>query len=140
MVEVAADPTNKVFAAKLHVTCTFHTPLMEAQENIFKDFVKGVLTTTCEPITKVMSTVGGRWLEHDLDIQYCWDNIHQPVLFGITLNKIVQELSAENVSLEITPHPVLKSYIEEISGNPISLIHRPNPKAPAQNTGEHFQF
>ncbi|KAF9644597.1 hypothetical protein BDM02DRAFT_3190458, partial [Thelephora ganbajun] len=44
------------------------------------------------------------------------------------------------MSLEITPHPVLKSYIEEIGGNPISLIRRPNPKAPAQNTGEHFQF
>jgi len=25
-------------------------------------------------------------------------------------------------------------------GNPISLIRRPNPKVPAQNTGEHFQF
>ncbi|KAF9645762.1 hypothetical protein BDM02DRAFT_3189448, partial [Thelephora ganbajun] len=117
MVEVAADPTDKVFAAKLRVTCTFHTPLMEAQENVFKDFVKGVLTATREPIAKVMSTVGGRWLEHDLDVQYCWDNIRQPVLFGTALNKIVQELGTENVSLEITPHPV-----------------------PAQNTGEHFQF
>ncbi|KAF9642765.1 hypothetical protein BDM02DRAFT_3192722, partial [Thelephora ganbajun] len=107
MVEVAADPTDKVLAAKLRITCTFHTPLMEAQENVFKDFVKGVLTATREPIAKVMSTV---------------------------------ELGTENMSLEITPHPVLKSYIEEISGNPISLIHRPNPKAPAQNTGEHFQF
>ena len=31
-------------------------------------------------------------------------------------------------------------YIEEICGNPVSLTRRPNPKVPAQNTGEHFQF
>ena len=141
MIEVAADPSDKVFAAKLRVSCAFHTPLMEAQEDLFKDFVKGALTTTREPVAKVMSTVDGKWLERDLDVQYCWDNIRQPVLFGTALNKIVQELGAENVSfLEIAPHPVLKSYIEEIGGNPISLIRRPNPKVPAQNTGEHFQF
>ncbi|KAF9642250.1 hypothetical protein BDM02DRAFT_3193609 [Thelephora ganbajun] len=88
-----------------------------------------------------MSTVDGRWLERDLDVQHCWDNIRQPMLFGTALNKIVQEPGAENVSfLEITPHPVLKSCIEEVGGNPISLICRPNPKVPAQNTGEHFQF
>jgi len=141
MVEVAADPADKVFAAKLRVTSAYHTPLMENQEKVFKDIVKTVLTATPEPIAKVMSTVDGRWLERDLDVQYCWDNIRQPVLFGTAINKIVQELGAENVCfLEIAPHPVLKSYIEEIGGNPISLIRRPNPKVPAQNTGEHLQF
>jgi acyl transferase domain-containing protein len=68
MVEVAADPSDKVFAAKLRVTCAFHTPLMEAQENVFKDFVKGALTATREPVAKVMSTVDGKWLERDLDV------------------------------------------------------------------------
>ena len=141
MVGVAAGPSDKVFAANLRVTCAFHTPFMEAQEKVFKDFVKGALTATRKPAAKVMSTVDGKWLERDLDVQYSWDNIRQPVLFGTALNKIIQELGAENVSfLEIAPHPVLKSYIEEIGGNPISLIRRPNPMVPAQNTGEHFQF
>ena len=136
MVEVAANPSDKVFAAKLQVTCAFHTPLMEAQENGYKDFVRGALTSTCEPVAKVMSTVDGKWLERDLDVQYCWDSIRRPVLFSTALNTIVQELGAENMSfLEIAPHPVLKSYIKEIGGNPISLVHRPNPKVPTQNTG-----
>ncbi|KAF9642898.1 hypothetical protein BDM02DRAFT_3157531 [Thelephora ganbajun] len=68
MVEIAADPTDQVFVAKLHVNCTFHTPLMGAQENVFKDFVKGVLTSTCEPIAKVMSTANSQWLECDLGV------------------------------------------------------------------------
>jgi len=82
-----------------------------------------------------------------LSLLLCWPRsrsqpqVRQPVLFGTALNKIVQELGAKNVSfLEIAPHPVLKSYIEEIGGNSTSLIRRPNPKVPAQNTSEHFQF
>jgi len=83
----------------------------------------------------VMSTVGGKWLEREMDVQYCWDNIRQPVLFGTAINKIVQELGAENVSfLEIAPHAVPKSCIDGISGKPVSLIRRPNPKVPTQNT------
>jgi len=141
MLEVAADPVDKVFAAKLRVSSAYHTPLMETQEKVFKDIVKTVLTSNQVPTAKVMSTVDGKWLERELDVQYCWDNIRQPVLFGTAINKIVQELGAENVSfLEIAPHPVLKSYIDEIGGRPISLIRRPNPKVPSQNTGEHFQF
>ena len=141
MLEVAADPADKVFAAKLRVMSAYHTPLMETEKKVFNDIVKTVLTANRKPTAKVMSTVDGKWLERELDVQYCWDNIRQPVLFGTAINKIVQELGAENVSfLEIAPHPVLKSYIEEIGGRPISLIRRPNPKAPSQNTGEHFQF
>ena len=141
MLDVAADPADKIFAAKLRVTCAFHTPLMEAQEGVFKDCLKSALTTIREPVAKVMSTVDGKWLDREMDVQYCWDNIRRPVLFGAALNKIVQELGTENVAfLEIAPHPVLKSYIEEIGGNPISLIRRPNHKVPVQNTGEHFQF
>src|ERR1700679_3176127 len=50
----------------------------------------------------------------------------QPVLFGTALNNIVQEFGAENASfLEIVPHPVLKSYIEEIGGKPISPASQP---------------
>ena len=141
MVQVADDPADKVFAIKVRVTCAFHTPLMGAQENDFKNFAKGVLTATHEPIAKVMSSVDGKWLERDMDVQYCWDNIRQPVLFGTAINKIIQELGADNVSfLEISPQPVLKSYIEEIGGNAISLIRRPNSNTSAQNTSEHFQF
>ncbi|KAH9923014.1 putative nonribosomal peptide synthetase [Amylocystis lapponica] len=139
MVELAADPADKVFAAKLRVTCAFHTPLMEPQEETFKDLMKSALTETREPTARVMSTVDGKWLERTLDIDYCWDNIRKPVLFGTAINKIVSDVG-DVLFLEVAPHPVLKSYVEEIGGTPVSLVKRPNPKVPAQNTGEHFQF
>jgi acyl transferase domain-containing protein len=142
MVELAADPNAKVFAAKLRVTCAFHTPLMEPQEDIFKSLMKTALPKgTNPPHTRVMSTVEGKWLDRDLDIDYCWDNIRRPVLFGSAIDKLVKENGAGDVLfLEIAPHPVLKAYIEQCGGEPISLIRRPNPKVPAQNTGEHYQL
>ncbi|KAI6142295.1 putative nonribosomal peptide synthetase [Pisolithus thermaeus] len=139
----AKDPSVKIFAAKLRVTCAFHTPLMEAQETLFKERVGATPLSqgTKTPTAKVMSTTDGKWLDRDLDISYCWDNIRRPVLFGTAINKIVTDESASGVVfLEIAPHPVLKAYIEQCGGEPISLIRRPNPKVPAQNTGEYYQF
>ncbi|KAG6333238.1 hypothetical protein ID866_5853, partial [Astraeus odoratus] len=143
LVELAKDPSVMVFAAKLRVSCAFHTPLMEAQEALFKERVAATPLSqgTKTPVARVMSTTDGKWLDRDLDINYCWDNIRRPVLFGTAINKIVTQEGANGVAfLEIAPHPVLKAYIEQCGGEPISLIRRPNPKVPAQNTGEHYQF
>ena len=133
------------FAAKLNVTCAFHTPLMEPQEEEFKTNIKAMLGSIQvgpnPPAVRIMSTVDGRWLERDMDDNYFWDNIRQPVLFGTAINKIIKENSSENILfLEIAPHPVLKAYTLQCRGQPISLIRRPNSKVPAQNTGEHYQF
>ncbi|EMD32324.1 PKS/NRPS enzyme [Gelatoporia subvermispora B] len=140
MVELAADPADKVFAAKLRVTCAFHTPLMEPQESVFRELMQSAIKKTDrKPTARVMSTVDGKWLERELDVDYCWDNIRKPVLFGTAVNKIVKDVD-DILFLEVAPHPVLKSYVEEIGGTPVSLVKRPNPKVPAQNTGEHYQF
>ena len=133
------------FAAKLNVTCAFHTPLMEPQEEEFKTHMKAMLGNfqvgMNPPAVRIMSTVDGHWLERDMDINYFWDNIRQPVLFGAAINKIIKENSSENILfLEIAPHPVLKAYILQCQGQSISLIRRPNSKVPSQNTGEHYQF
>jgi acyl transferase domain-containing protein len=143
MIELANDPDAKVFNAKLRVTCAFHTPLMESQEQLFKERVAATPLSrgTNTPFARVMSTTDGKWLDRDLDVDYCWDNIRRPVLFGSAINKIISDESQDGVRfLEIAPHPVLKAYIEQSGGKPISSIRRPNPKVPAQNTGEQYQF
>ncbi|KAI9455958.1 hypothetical protein HD554DRAFT_2317618 [Boletus coccyginus] len=143
IIELANDPNAKVFAAKLRVTCAFHTPLMEPQEEFFKERVSATPLGrgTKTPFARVMSTTDGRWLDRDLDINYCWDNIRHPVLFGTAINKIISDEGPDGVRfVEIAPHPVLKAYLEQCGGEPITLIRRPNPKVPAQNTGEHYQL
>lgn len=140
IVGIAKD--TGVFAAKLRVTCAFHTPLMEPQEEVFRNHMKAVsVKRVTPPVVRTMSTVDGQWLERDMDVDYFWDNIHQPVLFGDAITKIVKENGSDHVLfLEIAPHPVLRDYIIQCGGKAISLAHRPNLKVPAQNSGEHHQF
>ncbi|KAH7909125.1 putative nonribosomal peptide synthetase [Hygrophoropsis aurantiaca] len=123
MVELSASPDDKEDIFK---TRMLQTPLTRG---------------TNKPIARVMSTTDGKWLDRDLDIDYCWDNIRRPVLFGTAINKIVNDYSTGSLLfLEIAPHPVLKAYVEQCGGVPVSLIRRPNPKTPTQNTGEHYQL
>ncbi|KAH7927995.1 putative nonribosomal peptide synthetase [Leucogyrophana mollusca] len=143
IVELAASPNAKVFAAKLRVGCAFHTPLMEPQEELFKSSMlqTPLVRGTNKPAVRVMSTTDGKWLDRDFNIDYCWDNVRCPVLFGTAINKIITDYGPGGLLfLEIAPHPVLTAYVEQCGGVSIPLIRRPNPKTPDQNTGEQYQF
>ncbi|KAF9230586.1 acyl transferase domain-containing protein [Melanogaster broomeanus] len=73
IVELTNDPDAKVFAAKLCVS-----------QALFKERVAEtpLAQGTKTPVARVMSTPDGKWLDRVLDINYCWDNIRCPVLFG----------------------------------------------------------
>ena len=133
---------RKIFVAKLKVTCAFHTPLMELCEQDFRKLAKLAFTDGLStPTVRTMSTVDPGWLARNMDEDYCWDNIRQPVLFGKAVDDIVKERGPENVVfLEISPHPVLQAYINHCGGKAFSLVRRPNPKVPAKNTGEYQQL
>ncbi|KAF9461490.1 hypothetical protein BDZ94DRAFT_1263481 [Collybia nuda] len=133
---------RKMFAAKLRVTCAFHTPLMEACEQDFRALAKLAFTESPKaPSIPTYSTVDASWLSRNMDEDYCWDNIRQPVLFGKGVVDIVKEKGHGNVVfLELSPHPVLQGYINNCGGKSFSLVQRPNPKVPASNTGEHHQL
>ena len=133
---------RKIFVAKLKVTCAFHTPLMELCERDFRKLTKLAFADGLNtPGVRTMSTVDASWLDRDMDEDYCWDNIRQPVLFGKGIDDIITEKGPENVVfLEISPHPVLQAYINHCGGKAWSLVRRPNVKIPAKNTGEYHQL
>jgi len=102
---------------------------MEQQEEFFKERAaapplgQGIKTPF---VCVIMSTTDRRWLDRDLDINYCWDNIRRLVLFRTAINKIISDKGPDSVRfVGIAPH---------------TLIHRLNPKVFAQNTGEHHQL
>ncbi|KAF9223007.1 ketoacyl-synt-domain-containing protein, partial [Gyrodon lividus] len=143
LVQLAKDPAQSVFAAKLRVGCAFHTPLMETQEDLFKTLARPIFADGAgrNIRARVMSTNDGRWLDRDLDLDYCWDNIRRPVLFGTAIKKLVESEGDRGlIFLEVAPHPVLKSYIEQCGGQAVSLIRRPNPKLPDESVGEQAQL
>ncbi|KAI8820281.1 putative nonribosomal peptide synthetase [Fimicolochytrium jonesii] len=139
---VAHAKNASVFAAKLRVTCAFHTPLMSKWETLFKNNATPVFAmgNAAGPCSRVMSTVTGDWVD-ELNLELAWQNIESPVLFGPALKKVIDEYGEDIAFLEIAPHPVLKAYIEQCGGSsPINLVRRPDRKNPASNTGEDFQF
>ncbi|KAF8439415.1 hypothetical protein L210DRAFT_3646183 [Boletus edulis BED1] len=71
------------------VTCAFHTPFMEWQEQLFKEWiaVTPLSQGTKTHFVSVTSMTDGRWLDRDLNISY-WYNICHPVLSRTAINKI----------------------------------------------------
>ena len=89
---------RKIFAAKLKVTCAFHTPLMESCEQDFRTLAKFTFTDGfSKPTVRTMSTVHAGWLDRNMDEDYCWENIHQPVLFSKAIDDIVKEKGPEKL-------------------------------------------
>ncbi|HHL19621.1 MAG TPA: SDR family NAD(P)-dependent oxidoreductase, partial [Thiothrix sp.] len=68
--------------------------------------------TPCTAKIPFASTVTGT-LENgkQLNNQYWWDNIRQPVLFGKAINNLLDE--GFNCFLEVGPHPIMRGYINE---------------------------
>jgi hypothetical protein len=73
---------------------------------IFQTSCKSVISEGYNAyVARVMSTVDGKWLDRDLDLD-CWDNIRQPVLFGTAIHQIVKEKNTmmETSSISKWPH------------------------------------
>lgn len=140
LVKEALD--SKVFVQKLRVGCAFHTALMDPQEELFRNLFNSMsLSKVCSPDIRAASTVHGDWLDRNLDVDYWWDNIRQPVMFGGAIDRLVLEDRPGNILfLELGPHPVLSGYIQQCGGRPFTLIRRPNTKVSIQTEEEQGQF
>ncbi len=103
-----------VFCRLLDVTVPYHSPLM----SLIQDDLLNALKTIKGNKTKVdlYSTVTGGLIEGDqIDNEYWYNNIREPVLFSKTIDTILQD--DYTVFLEVGPHPVLKNSIRECIKN-----------------------
>ncbi|UZJ53113.1 hypothetical protein CBS101457_002433 [Exobasidium rhododendri] len=112
---------RQIFARQLRVGGPYHSPMVDICETSFIDEVKPLLDSTSNVPTLIyVSTVDGEVHAKgkQLGSQYCWDNVRKPVLFKPALDAfhaIAQEENRNVVIVEIAPHGVLSSYIDEIS-------------------------
>ncbi|MCB5197363.1 type I polyketide synthase [Deefgea salmonis] len=99
---------------RLDLDYAFHSAKMDPIEN---DLI-AALSDIKPQLNSIAfySTVTGELLSGEqLNAQYWWHNIRQPVLFENAINAINQ--SGANVFLEVGPHSVLRSYILETLKN-----------------------
>ncbi|KAK0480492.1 putative polyketide synthase [Armillaria luteobubalina] len=115
LVERAVDIARSegIFATKLRSSVPVHSTLMEVCHNEFQDFVSQVFEehSTAAPSLPVYSTVTGTRQTEAFTSQYFWANTRQPVLFSSTAAR-VREDYPDAIYVEIGPHPVLTTYVE----------------------------
>lgn len=99
-----------VFNRRLTLDYAFHSPAMDEIEAGVRTTLAGLQPGAT--LVPFYSTVTGDLLDGSaLDAEYWWHNIRQPVLFDQAIQKIVA--GGTNVFVEVGPHAVLRSYIND---------------------------
>ena len=144
-----------IFARELRVGGPYHSPMVSPCKDPFLSEVYPLVDAEKNvPTRRFISTVHGRMHEvgEPLDAEYCWDNVSSPVLFREsieTLEAYRKEQDRGLLIIEIAPHSVLGSYMDEITRSVeaerttiVSSARRPNfKKGETKDTpGEVTQF
>ncbi len=101
---------NEIFCRHLQVNYAFHSYQMDS---VRKDLLKSLKDLSCQNGSiPFYSTVRGKVERGDqLDADYWWDNVRNPVRFFKATEKLLQD--GFTTFLELSPHPVLGANISE---------------------------
>jgi len=99
-----------IFNKLLDLDYAFHTKAMDPIKTGLLNSLKTL--TPKENNIAYVSTVTGTILPgNELDAEYWWKNIREPVQFHSAIETLITQ--DNRIFIEIGPHPVLKTYIEE---------------------------
>ena len=122
------------FARVLQLNYPFHT---KAMDPIHRGLVKSLqgLTAHASAIPFISTVDGTLKAGQDLDAEYWFRNVREPVRFNDAISYLLKE-SGIAVFLEIGPHPVLKDYVAqtakalEAPATVLPTLRRPGAKGP----------
>ena len=101
---------REIFYRILDLDYAFHSSAMDPVKNDIVSSLKDISLN--QSVRKFYSTVTGDELDYlELGADYWWDNIRKPVLFSSGMNQLLDD--GYQIFLEVGPHPVLRSYINE---------------------------
>ena len=101
---------REIFHRRLPLDYAFHSPAMDAIEQPLKDALAD-LEPGPDKIPLFSTVSGGRVSGQELNAEYWWANIREPVRF----EGAIRELAAAgfNLFVEIGPHAVLRNYVAD---------------------------
>ncbi|KIJ41950.1 hypothetical protein M422DRAFT_171681 [Sphaerobolus stellatus SS14] len=105
-----------IFAQKLRTRIPVHSSCMEICRQTYQSSIKAIFqkyTVTKPTITAYSCVTGLRWTE-PFTADYFWDNALNPVLFSSAISSLFGD-TPHAAFIEISPHPVLSQYIDELS-------------------------
>ena len=101
-----------VFFRDLDLDYAFHSPAMDGLHDELRKELGGLAPAPVD--VPLYSTVTGHRVKGtDLDAEYWWRNVRQPVRFHDAVRRAVDDGAA--VLVEIGPRPVLRSYLRRIA-------------------------
>ncbi|MGM0855845.1 MAG: type I polyketide synthase [Pseudomonadota bacterium] len=106
----AALGAQDIFAKRLPLDYAFHSPAMDS----IKIGVVEALADITPQVTRIpyVSTVSGEISQGtELDANYWWLNIREPVLFANAATTLIEQ--GYNVFVEVGAHPILRRYLNE---------------------------
>jgi len=111
---------RNIFYRILDLDYAFHSAAMDPVE---AEIVQSLSELPLQQSNKsYYSTVTGQKLEADkLGASYWWDNIRKPVQFSAAMQELLQD--GYQVFLEVGPHPVLRTYVNECAREHNATVH-----------------
>ena len=101
---------REVFHRRLDLDYAFHSPAMDSIESGLKESLLG-LAPVAARLPFYSSVTGAEANGPELDAEYWWRNIRRPVLFESAIKQL--QASGVNIFIEIGPHAVLRSYLND---------------------------
>lgn len=103
---------DKVFFRILDLDYAFHSHWMDSTRADLLVALEGLQPLNADTGIQFVSTVYGRVMAgSELQADYWWQNIRQPVAFEAGMNQLLDQ--GVKLFLEIGPHPILRSYMNE---------------------------
>ncbi|XP_025087737.1 uncharacterized protein LOC112560253 [Pomacea canaliculata] len=118
MPDVKADLTEQLRAHNegmqlldLDVCVAYHSHHVDATKQSLADALEGLSATL--PRIPFASSVTGDWMTTEPGVQYWVDNLREPVLFDLAVQRS-RDSAPHTVFLEIGPKPTLKAHLSDI--------------------------
>lgn len=98
----------------LRLDYPFHSPAMDAVRGPLLDGI-GELEAGQGGIPLVSTVTGRAVADHEMDADYWWRNVREPVQFAAAVAALIGEEHGCDVLVEVGPHPALSGYLRRIA-------------------------
>ncbi|KAJ7638204.1 putative polyketide synthase [Roridomyces roridus] len=133
-----------IFARKIRTRVPIHSSMMDVCRDRYRAEVQDLFARypgDHMPKIRTYSTLTGDALAGPLDAEYFWMNTRSQVVFAPTIQKLN---GVASTFVELTPHPVLSSYLSDMttssSSTILSIVRRPKTGAPSTEYRDTLQF
>ncbi|KAF9477477.1 hypothetical protein BDN70DRAFT_994948 [Pholiota conissans] len=122
---ITLSKSRDISAHKLRTKIAVHSEFVAHCEAVYRQKIEDIFGRYpgdhIPLIATYSSTFGKRWIE-PVTPDYYWHNVRQPVLFSQAIKSIINDQPPEVAFVEISPHPVLSTYVSDSGVKPEHVL------------------